>query len=117
MDDFARHVADQFAGFGAVEPRRMFGGHGLFHDGLMFAIVADDVLYLKVDRENVEDFQSRGLSPFGYVSRGRRVTMSYYQAPAEILEDPLEAVAWARRAYDAALRAKATRPGRGRGRS
>ena len=104
MSEFAEHLADLFAEFGEVQVRRMFGAHGLFHDGLMFGIVADDTLYLKVDPGHVEPFESRG----------RRVTLSYYQAPAEVLDDPAQAARWARRAHDAALRAKAARPRRSR---
>lgn len=114
MSEFAEHLADLFAEFGEVQVRRMFGAHGLFHDGLMFGIVADDTLYLKVDPGHVEAFESRGLAPFRYESRGRRVTLSYYQAPAEVLDDPVQAARWARRAHDAALRAKAARPRRSR---
>lgn len=86
--------------------RKMFGGYGLYHEGLMFALVADDTLYLKADADTVGDYTARGLGPFEYRKGGRIVKMSYFLAPAEILEDRDEAARWARRAYEAALRGR-----------
>nr|WP_267955248.1 TfoX/Sxy family protein [Halomonas ethanolica] len=93
--------------FGPITARRMFGGHGIYHDGLMFALVADETLYLKVDAHNLGDFEREGLEPFEYDKGGRLVQMSYYQAPEELFEDRELAAAWARRSFEAALRAQA----------
>lgn len=70
----------------------------------MFAIVADDVLYLKVDNDNRNDFIGRRLEPFYYEKQGRQQMISYYQAPEEVFEDADEMCAWAQQAYAAALR-------------
>jgi len=94
------------AGFGKVTVRRMFGGHGIFRDGLMFGIVADETLFLKVDDHNREDFLERNLEPFSYEKQGRRQEISYYQAPVEVFEDPDEMQRWAGTAFSAALRSK-----------
>lgn len=95
-----------FRDFGAVTARAMFGGYGVYHQGLMFALVADEVIYLKVDADIEATFRERGLQPFTYEKKGKAMQMSYWQAPDEIYDDPEEAVLWARRSYEAALRAR-----------
>ena len=90
---------------GPVSAKAMFGGFGIFLDGLMFALIADSVLYLKIDKETENDFTARGLEPFTYSKKGKEFKMSYYQAPDEVLEDHDEMNLWASKAYSAALRA------------
>lgn len=72
----------------------------------MFAIVADEVLYLKADDDNRNGFIERHLEPFYYEKQGRQQMISYYQAPEEVFEDAGEMCAWAQQAYEAALRAE-----------
>jgi DNA transformation protein len=84
----------------------MFGGYGLFHKGLMFGLVADDVLYLKADEALSPFFEERGLDQFQYQKRGKRYKLSYYMAPEEIFDDPVEAKGWAARSHEAAVRSK-----------
>lgn len=109
MREYVAYLQEAFDLFGPVSARRMFGGHGLYHDGLMFGIVVDDTLYLKADAQSAGEFTARGLAPFEYVRNGKPVQLSYYRAPDEILEDRELAAAWARRAFAAALRAPAAR--------
>jgi DNA transformation protein len=89
---------------GPVSARKMFGGWGLFHDGRMFALVADDVLYLKVDADNREAFVAAGSSPFMYTSARGEAAMGYWRAPDEALDDPEGMRPWARLAWRAAER-------------
>ena len=96
--------SEVFEAFGPVDARRMFGGYGIYRAGLMFGLVADDVLYLKADRESEARFTDRGLEAFEYDKGAKIVRMSYFMAPGEIYEEPAEASKWARLAYDAALR-------------
>lgn len=103
--DFVTYVADLMQSIGSVSARGMFGGHGIFLDGLMFALVADSILYLKVDKETEDSFKDKGLDPFTYSKQGKEFKMSYYQAPEETLEDADEMNFWAQKAYGAALRA------------
>ncbi|MDX2309187.1 MAG: TfoX/Sxy family protein [Hyphomicrobium sp.] len=100
-------VADVLRPSGSVVVRRMFGGAGIYRNGLMFALVADDVLYLKFDTQTAEHFAGEGLEPFVYEKDGRQVAMSYRRAPERVFEDPDEALLWARRAFDAAIRSAA----------
>lgn len=106
MSEFVENLKQVFASFGAIHSRRMFGGYGLFHDGLMFGLVADDVLYLKADDQSVAMFEQRGLAPFRYEKRSGVVALSYHMAPDEIFDDPDAAREWAVRAFEAALRGR-----------
>lgn len=95
-DDFLEYVLDQFSEWGGVTARRMFGGAGLYRDRKMFALVADDVAYLKVDDSNREEFERAGSSAFKPYA-DKPVEMSYYEIPPEVLEDTEELVRWAKR--------------------
>ena len=106
--EFVEHVVETMRGFGAVEARPMFGGWGLYHEGLFFALIAEDTLYLKTDDANRADFEALGLEPFVYPMKdGQSIVMTYRRAPEDALESPEVMAEWARRGYAAALRAAA----------
>jgi len=107
MSDYIEFLQEVFDQFGPITARRMFGGYGVYHQGLMFALVADDTLYLKADAETIHLFEQEGLEPFEYDKNGKVMKMSYYLAPEEIMDDPDLAMLWGQRAFQAALRAKA----------
>lgn len=88
----------------------MFGGQGLYVDGLIVALVIDECLYLKTDTTSRETFVAAGCRPFQYEVPGRTVTVSYWTVPDEALDSAAAMAPWARRALDAALRARARRP-------
>ncbi len=102
-------LIELMAGLGPVKARRMFGGAGLFADGVMFALVIDDVLYLKVDAESRAAFVAVGSRPFTYEGKGGKIEVSYWQAPERLLDDPEEMSAWAARALAIARRAAAAK--------
>lgn len=106
MNDFADYLGELFQDFGPINVRRMFGGQGVFHDGLMIGLVADEVLYLKADAQSRQRFQEKGLDAFTYDKGGKPISMSYFQAPDEALDDPSEMQPWAVLAYEAALRSR-----------
>lgn len=110
MSDFVEYLVEVFESFGPIRARRMFGGHGIFHDDLMIGLVADDVLYLKIDKQTQDYFKEMGLPQFEYSKNGKVMKMSYCRAPDEIFDDPEVASMWATRAYDAAMRGKRVRP-------
>ena len=85
----------------------MFGGHGVYLDGLMFAMVSNDVLYLKSDEMNRVEFEQAGCEIFDYIRNGKRVALNFFRAPADAMESPEQMLPWARTAYAAALRANA----------
>ncbi len=111
------HLHDVFRDFGTVEVRRMFSGRALYRDGVIFALVMRGALYLKTDAGNVAQFSQRGLAPFSFERQGRTMTTSYYLAPAEVMEDPEAAAAWAGTAYAAALRSQAMKRGKTKNRA
>ncbi|MGQ0801062.1 MAG: TfoX/Sxy family protein [Pseudomarimonas sp.] len=105
MSEFVSYLHEVFASFGSIESKRMFGGYGIYHQGLMFGLVADDALYLKADTLSRNDFDSRGLLAFEFIKQGKATQMSYFAAPESIFDDPDEAAIWAERGYQAAVRA------------
>ncbi len=103
--DALAHALELMASAGPVTPKRMFGGHGLFHQGLMFGIWIEERLYFKVDTISRPAFTTRGLPPFTYVSKGQPRALGYHLAPAEVFDDAQEMVAWVRHAQATAQRA------------
>ncbi len=103
--DFPDFVLETLHIWRSVSSRRMFGGHGIYHAGVMFALVSDGTLYLKVDDESRGAFEAAGLLPFVYEAKGRRVALSYHRAPDAMLDEPDVAREWAERGWQAALRA------------
>jgi DNA transformation protein len=105
-DAFRDFLVEHLGAFGPVSIRRMFGGGGIYHKGLMFGLVADDTVYLKVDAQTRPRFEAEGLEPFVYSSgNGKSVTMGYCRVPERCMDDAAEMADWARLAHGAALRA------------
>ncbi|MXQ12447.1 TfoX/Sxy family protein [Microvirga makkahensis] len=105
----AEAIRDVFQAFGSVGIRRMFGGQGIYRDGVMFALESDGALYLKADDETVDRFRDRGSQPFSYRTKdGRTTIMSYWLIPESALDDPEDAADLACAALGAALRSKAS---------
>ena len=108
---FAQFVVELMAGFAPVQAKPMFGGFGIYLDGLMFALIAQDQLYFKADEQSVPSFERRGLGPFTYEAKAkgseqksRVASLKYFVAPPEVLDDSQAMAQWARQAYDCALR-------------
>ena len=106
MDEFVDYLREVFELFGPIRARKMFSGYGIYHNGLMFGLVVGDTLCLKADAENADHFEKEGLGRFDYNSGETVVKMSYYRAPAGIMEDREKAAMWARRSFEAAFRSQ-----------
>ena len=102
-EEYIEYVIDQLTGFGAVTSRRMFGGAGLYHNGVMFALIADDTLYFRVDDTNRSDYEDAGSGPF-LPYPGKSSVMPYYEVPVDIIETRDMLARWAEDAAGAALR-------------
>lgn len=102
-DEYLTYVIDQLECIGPVQAKRMFGGAGLYCDGLFFALVADDILYFKVDDSNRADYESAGMGPFQPFP-DKPYVMQYYEVPIEALENRDVLYDWARKALDVAER-------------
>src|SRR5262245_22286478 len=100
--DYLAYVIDQFAPFEKVVSRRMFGEIGLYIDGLFFALIDDDTLYLKVDDTNRADYVARGARPFQPFADDPTYSMNYFQLPEDVLEDPEQLQSWSRKSVAAA---------------
>jgi DNA transformation protein len=99
------HIRELFAAFRPVDVRRMFSGAGIFAEGLMFGLVVDEVVYLKVGEENAADFEREDMPPFQYRAKGgRRAVMSYRRMPERLYDDPEELAQWAAKALRVATR-------------
>lgn len=103
--DFVEFVAEQMAFVGGLRIRAMFGGYGIYQGDCMFALIADDRLYFKADATTRAEFEAKGLSPFTYVSRGKSMTMQYFEAPPEVFEEQEAMRSWVQKAYGTALKA------------
>jgi len=109
-NEFLALVLDLMASLGVISSRAMFGGHGLYCNGLFIAIVTGDKLYFKADARSQPRFESAGLQRFQYTARGKTVQLMYYEAPAEVYENPQTMAEWGQLALAAAVRAR--RPAR-----
>lgn len=105
QNGFIQYLQDMFEPCGPIRAKAMFGGFGIYKGGQMFALVADNVLYLKADDILKAEFEALGLVPFSYPRKGKMYAMSYYQAPPETMEDSAVLCEWALKSYEAALRA------------
>jgi DNA transformation protein len=102
------HISELFAAFGRVDVRNMFGGGGIYAEGLMFGLIVDDVIYLKTDEYSATRFEREGCGPFTYdTKRGERALKSYWRMPDRLYDDPEELADWAKVALEAARRAAA----------
>ena len=105
--EYLDYIMDQLRSFGPVRTRRMFGGAGLYLQDVFFGLIADDVLYLKVDDSNRNDYLSRDMGPFRPFGS---YEMSYYEVPVDVLEDPDDLAQWAKKSMTIAASTK--RPSR-----
>ncbi len=109
--EFIAFLKEQMAGFADVTHKRMFGGAGLYRDGLIFALVIEEALYLKADAENRAQFEAEDLQPFTYQTKhGGKTVMSYWRSPERCLDDADAMTEWCRIAWGAALRGRAPKP-------
>ncbi|MFD1983103.1 TfoX/Sxy family protein [Mesorhizobium newzealandense] len=99
-------IAELFEGLGTVSIRKLFGGKGIYFDGVIVAIVLRGELMLKADAESAPDFEAAGCRQWTYTGsrHGKLVSMPYWTIPDSAFDDPDEMTAWARRAYEAGRR-------------
>lgn len=107
--DYLQYVLEQLARLPRVTSRRMFGGIGLYSDGVFFGIIDNDTLFFKTDDSTRERYVALGSQPFRPYKDRPEVSMSYFHVPVEVLEDADELVPWARGAVRAAGAARLLR--------
>lgn len=102
------YVLDRLETVGYITVKAMFGGHGIYYKGVIFALVAYDELYFKVGQDNLLPFREAGSKPFSYLGRQNKpVTLSYWLLPEDVLEDDELLAQWVDASYHVSLKEKA----------
>ncbi len=110
--DLIAHLQDLSAESGRLTARAMFGGHGLYLDGLLVGVLIEEGVYLKADDETRARFEAAGCAPYVYQGQQQPITMSYWSVPEEALDSADTGRTWLRLAQEAALRKAAKKPPR-----
>ncbi len=100
-------IGEVFREIPGVTSRPMFGDWGVYRDGIFFAIIAGGRLYFKADETNQADYEQAGSEPFVYKGKdGKKMTMSYWELPAEVMEQPDELATWVEKSLQASKKSK-----------
>ena len=103
------YILEQLASLPALRANRMFGGVGLYSDGLFFGLIDDDTLYFKTGESNIEGYRSRNMARFMPFPDRPEAVLGYHEVPADIIEDAESLVDWARAAVAVAAGAQAAK--------
>lgn len=109
QDDFIAYLHELLEPAGKVSARAMFGGHGVYVDGIIIGIVVEGRLYLKADALSEPRFVATGNAPFTYPSPKGPMAMSYWSVPEDALDSPEAMASWAKLAMEAARRKAAAK--------
>ena len=96
---FKDFILDQLESLGDIRIRAMFGGYGIYQGDIFFGIIHKDRLYFKTDENTRQDYLEQGMKPFQ--PNSKQTLKTYYEVPAEIIEDSEELTVWAKRAVSA----------------
>ena len=101
------YLVDQLAPLGDARGRPMFGGFGVYLDGFIIGIIAFDTFFLKADETNRPAFEAAGAQPFAYQRGGEpAVSTTYWECPADVLEEPERLRSWVATSLAVSRRAK-----------
>ena len=107
VNGYANYILDILLPLGNMRARKMFGGFGIYKNGIFFALIINNILYFKVDVTNQSDYESFGSKPFTYTNKNDKlVSMSYWEVPIDILENQNKLEQWVEKAVQAAQRVK-----------
>lgn len=104
--NYLNYIIEILAPHGEITARSMFGGYGIYKNGVIFALIAYDELYFKVDESNKSQYKKFDSEPFTYEAKGKKNTMSYWKVPIEILEDEEQIGVWLNQSYGISLKKK-----------
>ncbi len=110
--EFVDFLTDLLSPLGGVSARAMFGGWGVYKDGVMFGLVADEQFYLKATEDNIPDFEAEGCGPFIYYGKGKAMPMSYWLLPERLYEDQDLFLRWATKSRQIATALKLSKKSR-----
>ena len=104
--EFHDYLLEQLETLGPVSARRMFGGAGLFYGSVMFALLINDVMYLKTDEASQAAFEDAGSELFSYQRGNKQQALkTLWRVPDDVMDDADQLLVWSRTAVDAALTA------------
>ncbi len=114
-NSFHEYVKELFAGVGAVQIKRMFGGAGGYADGVMFLLLGNDAIHIKTDDALKAELREEGSGPFVFTPQnglraGENIDLGYWRLPDSALDDPDEAAIWGRKALKIAKAKAAAKP-------
>ena len=104
--NYLNYIIEILAPHGEITARSMFGGYGIYKNGVIFALIAYEELYFKVDESNKSQYKKFDSEPFTYEAKGKKSTMSYWKVPIEILEDEEQIGVWLNQSYGISLKKK-----------
>ena len=104
-NEYLQFIMQKLDPLGNVTSRAMFGGYGIFHEGVMFALITDDTLYFKVNESNRDMYKQSGSKPFQH-------GISYWEVPAELLEEASKLHEWANSSIEIAHQLSLKKAGR-----
>jgi DNA transformation protein len=105
--NYLHHVLDLLSQLEKVTFRAMFGGYGIYLNGIIFAIIIDEELYFKVDKTNIDMYKKYNSEPFSYTTKnGKKAVMSYWKVPCTVLEDEKKLVEYAKDAHNVSINSK-----------
>lgn len=99
--EFEARVIGQLSAARPVRTRKMFGGLGIYLGDVFFGLCDDDATFFKVDRETVDEYESRGMGPW---IMGGQINDKYRQVPDAIMADPGDLGEWIDAAVEVAGR-------------
>ena len=104
--NYLEYVMEILASHGEMTSKPMFGGHGIYKNGVIVAFIAYDELYFKVDESNKSQYKDFDSEPFIFEAKGKKTAMSYWKVPMEILEDENQIGVWLDQSYEISLKTK-----------
>lgn len=116
--EYKAFVKEVLEPLGDIRIRNMFGGAGVYYRDLMFGLIASETLHFKADDINKGAFEEEGMTQFLYEAppkdgkEGRKISMSYWEIPDRLYDEPDELIEWAKAAIEAATRNKKAKPKR-----
>lgn len=111
---FLDYILSKLEPHGPIWARAMFGGYGIYYQTTMFALIAESILYFRIDEENRLDYSPYEAKPFIYSGGQKQITLPYLELPEEVLNDSEILAQWIEKSKDAAMRYKALHPKKAR---
>lgn len=106
LSPYAEYIIDLLSPFGEITAKFMFGGYGIYKNGIIIGIIAEDELYFKVDHSNKADYEKLGSQPFIFETKGKKSQMSYWKVPSEILENEEILADYLQASYNVSINSK-----------